>query len=123
MTEHERLNGSPRPCTQGREVRGEAFFFFASTIALALSLAGCQASSAARTRIIEGQYLGVTPHQIQIEIEEPGQLSNQLALPMAQDVQVTQAGQAIPLGKLPTGSPVRLTRDLDSHLVTRIDAK
>jgi hypothetical protein len=89
---------------------------------MALVLTGCQAP-AARTQVIEGQYVGATPHQVQVEIEEPGQLSNQLALPMDPHLQVTKAGEVIPLGKLPTGTPVRLTRDLDSRMVTRIDAK
>src|SRR5689334_2027226 len=113
MTQRDRLDGSPRPCTQGRGVRGEGFL----ALLIAITLAGCHnAAPAARTQVIEGQYLGATVHQVQIEIEKPGQLSNQLALPMDPNLQVTKGGEVIPLGKLPTGAPVRLTRDLDSRM-------
>ena len=118
MMQREPRNGPPRPYTQGGGVRGEGFF----ALLMALALTGCHAP-AAETQVIEGQYLGATAHQIQIEIEKPGQLSNQLALPMDPHLKVTKAGETIPLGKLPTGAPVRVTRDIDSHMVTRIDAK
>ena len=86
----------------------------------AVTTFGCQ--SASNTETLTGHFVAYSPHMLNIAVDAPGNLNHQYMLPRNEHVKVIAAGgKPITLDKLQFNTPIKVTRNLETRQVTRID--
>lgn len=87
----------------------------------AVTLLGCHATSSAPTQTLTGHFVSTSPHMISIAVDAPGNLNHQLMLPMDAHVKVVSGGHLISFEKVPYNAPIKVTRNLQTRQVTRVE--
>ena len=89
--------------------------------AFAVTLFGCHTTSTAPTQMLTGHFISTAPHMINIAVDAPGNLNQQLILPMSDHVKVVSGGHETSFEKVPYNSPIKVTRNLNTRQVTRVE--
>jgi hypothetical protein len=88
---------------------------------LAVITFGCQSAHTAPTQTLTGHFVSTSPHMINIAVDAPGNLNHQLMLPMDAHVKVISGGHEISFEKVPYNAPIKVTRNLQTRQVTRVE--
>ena len=85
-------------------------------------LAGCHGATSIRTQTVNGRFVFATAHRIQVDVQTPGSLNNTLVMPLDPQAKITVAGRTQTVDQIPHNDKVKVTRNIDTHRVIRIEA-